>query len=628
MVKETLESHGYRVEMRLVDNLRDFDAALDGSRFDIILADYHLPTCTGLQALEKALSHAPDTPFVLLSGMLGEDAAVASLTNGATDYVLKQRAERLVPAVKRALQEAKERAKREAAEKELKRREEYLRKLTEHSSDALGVLNAEGEIIYASPSIKRILGYAPDEVHRKDVFSLVHPDDLPAVRRAFTQALQIQELRVTQELRCHRADGSWCDLEVVGQNYLHDPGIGGFVINAREITERKQMEVRLRQTQKMEVIGQLASGIAHDLNNILTPIVLTVPLLRSALSRADLDKASDAIEVSAHRAAAIVKQLLWFGRGLESKRVLLDPQYIVKEVRQFIAETFPKHVRLETRVAVGVRQIMADPTQLHQVLLNLCVNARDAMPNGGALLISCQNAEVTRDDVAKYPEASPGHYVVLEVRDTGTGIPLEIASRIFEPFFSTKEPGKGTGLGLSVVVSIVKSYNGFITFESEAGKGTTFRVHLPAQVDSSAARVEAEEVRSRPRGAGETVLVVDDEDSVRHVLGRMLENYGYRVLTASDGERALATYVRQRNEIAIVLTDVIMPVLDGVATVQALKRINPEVKVIAATGFEEHVDVETLRGMGVERILSKPYTVDTILQELRNMLRPASSADR
>jgi hypothetical protein len=611
----------------VVDNLEDFVAALNSSRFDIILADYLLPTCTGLQALEKALSTAHDTPFVLLSGMLGEDAAIASLTNGATDYVLKQRVERLVPAVRRALQEAKERARRKAAEQELKRREEYYRKLTEHSSDALGILNARGKIVYASPSVKRILGYAPDEVHNKDVFALVHPEDLPAVRRTFRQAMRIRELRVTQELRCQRADGSWCDLEVVGQNYLHDPRMAGFVINAREITERKQMEVRLRQTQKMEVIGQLASGIAHDLNNILTPIVLTVPLLRSALSRADLDKASEAIEVSANRAAAIVKQLLWFARGLESKRVLLDPQDIVKEVRQFIAETFPKHVRLETRAALGVRRIMADPTHLHQVLLNLCVNARDAMPNGGTLLISCRNTEVTLDDLARYPEASPGHYVVLEVKDTGAGIPQEIASRIFEPFFSTKEPGKGTGLGLSVVDSIVKGYSGFINFESDAGKGTTFQVHLPAQADSCAERVEAEEVRSRPRGTGETVLVVDDEDSVRHVLERMLESYGYRVLTASDGEHALATYVQRRNEIAIVLTDVIMPVLDGVATVQALKRINPEVKIIAATGFEEHVDVETLRSIGVERILSKPYTVETILQELRSMLGPVPSAN-
>ena len=397
--------------------------------------------------------------------------------------------------------------------------------------------------------------------------------------------------------------------------------LGGVAV---DITERKLLETQLRQAQKMEAIGQLAGGIAHDLNNILTPILVSVGMLRERMAKPDDRRVVAIIEASAKRGADIVRQLLWFGRGLEGRRILLNPKYVMKDVARFVSETFDKSIRLQTNIVPDVWPIMVDPTLLHQVLLNLCLNARDAMPAGGQLSFAGYNVTVDEKGAAASPAAKPGPYVVLEVRDTGTGIPPEIRARIFEPFFTTKEPGKGTGLGLSTVMSIVKGYGGFIDVVSQPGQGTAFRVHLPAEPNLSAGQPVAEQAESPPRGHGETILVVDDEDSVCLVVQRTLENFGYHVLTACDGERALTTYVGHQATVAVVLTDLMMPVMDGAATIRALKHINPQVKVIAGSGLGSHPKLDALRSLGVEHFITKPYTAETLLKKLREVLAEES----
>ena len=619
LVRAMLEKEGLRAAMVLVNNLAAFAAALAGEPFDLILADYKLPTCNGLEALQTARQTCPVTPFLLISGTIGEQAAIESLRNGATDYVLKQWPERLVLAVRRAVQEAQERAQRQRAETELIRREQYFRTLTENMLDVLTILNRDGTFQYNSPSLQHLLGYEPRELTDRNAFELVHPEDLPGAKEALERTLENPELRTTHEFRYRRKDGTWCQLEVVAQNRLDDPEIAGWVLNSRDVTERKQLESQLRQSQKMEVIGQLAGGIVHDLNNILAPILIATGMLRERMGDPEDQWLLTTLEASAKRGADITRQLLWFGRGLHDKRILLNPKYVIKDVVRFVSQTFDKSIQLEMSVPGELWAIEGDPTHLHQVLLNLCINSRDAMPSGGKLSITCRNFRVEETYVAMHPEVSPGPYVVLEVRDTGAGIPPEIRDRIFEPFFTTKELGKGTGLGLSTVMSIVKEYGGFIRVESDAGKGTAFHVHLPAQPDRHAGNPKAE-AQSPSRGHGETVLVVDDEESVCEVVQRTLENFGYRVLTAGDGEKALATYVGNQATIAVVLTDLMMPVMDGATTIRALKQLNPYVKVIAGSGLGSHPDQDLLRGLGVNHFVSKPYTAETILQKLHEVL--------
>jgi len=619
LVKAMLEEGGLHAEILLVDSLAEFVAALKRGEIEIILADYKLLTCTGLGALRAARELCPDTPFLLVSGTVGEQAAIESLKHGATDYVLKQWPERLVPAVRRALREARERAKRKRAEMALASRERWFRALTENSLDVLMILNGEGVVRYSSLSSKRVLGYDARELAGHKVADLVHPEDLPGTVQAFQRALDDPGVRITHEFRLRQLDGSWHPVEAVGQNFLDDADVAGVVLNVRDITERKQLESQLRQAQKMEAIGQLAGGIAHDLNNILAPILISIGMLRESFAGTENEEILSTLEGSAKRGADIVRQLLWFGRGLEGKRMVLNPKHVVKDVARFLLETFDKSIKIETRVANDIWAVMADPTHLHQMLLNLGLNSRDAMPKGGTLRIECRNFAAAEDHAVARREGKTGRFVVLEVKDTGSGISAEIRDKIFEPFFTTKEHGKGTGLGLPIVKSIVKNYAGFVEVESEVGSGTTFRVYLAAHAEGLAERPRAEP-SPIPRGHGETVLVVDDEEPVIRLVQRTLERFGYHVLTASNGEEGLAAYVANRATIAIVLTDLMMPVMDGAATVRALKQLNPRVKIIAASGLGSDPKADSLRGLGVKHFVPKPYTAEALLQKLREAL--------
>ncbi len=396
---------------------------------------------------------------------------------------------------------------------------------------------------------------------------------------------------------------------------VRDPGgkIGHFVVLARDLTESRQHEAHLLRTQRVESIGMMAGGIAHDLNNVLSPILLSVDYLRATETDPERMEALLQMEASARRGASLLRRLLQFARGLDGHRAPLSVRECVQEVADIARSTFPRNIALHVHTDVADDELRADPTQLHQVLMNLCVNARDAMPTGGTLTL--RSSILVVDDVfaEMSPSTVPGRYVVFRVSDTGTGMSRDTQAKLFEPFFTTKPVGEGTGLGLSTVSAIVRNHGGFVQVESALDKGTTFSVYLPTDAESLAGEADALSRPSPSHGAGQLVLMVDDEASIREVAQRTLECFGYRVLTAEDGAAAVALYAQHGREIAVVVVDMMMPILDGAATIVALKALDPNVCIVASSGMASSHYVAATAKAGVKHFVQKPYAVSELL---------------
>ncbi|QDL12105.1 hybrid sensor histidine kinase/response regulator [Brasilonema octagenarum UFV-E1] len=386
-----------------------------------------------------------------------------------------------------------------------------------------------------------------------------------------------------------------------------------------DITEKKLLEAQLFRAQRLESLGTLASGIAHDLNNILTPILAVAQLLPLKFPHVyEQDKhLLEILENSAKRGAELVKQVLSFARGVEGKRMTLQPKHLISEVTKILRETFPKSIEVYTEIAKDLWMVSGDGTQLHQVLMNLCVNARDAMTGNGTLTISAENFFIDEYYSQMHLEAKTGPYIVITVSDTGVGIPREVIDRIFEPFFTTKEQGKGTGLGLSTVMGIIKSHGGFVNVCSEVGSGTHFKVYLPAVQGTETQQVQELEILA---GHGEVILIVDDEPSIQEITKASLEAYNYQILTASDGIEAIAVYAQHKNEISAVLIDMMLPALDGLTVMRTLEKINPQVKILATSGLMFTTKLPTV-GNNVKSFLPKPYTVKELLHALQQVLQ-------
>lgn len=351
---------------------------------------------------------------------------------------------------------------------------------------------------------------------------------------------------------------------------------------------------------------------------MLTPIMLSLQILKEKFTDEQSQRLLNILERNSQRGANLIKQVLSFSRGIEGERNPVQIADIISETEKMIKGTFPGTIEIRTDMQKDLWTISGDATQLHQVLMNLCINARDAMPQGGTLSISAENFYLDEIHAQKNIEARVGSYIIISISDTGTGIPPEIQERIFEPFFTTKEPGKGTGLGLSTALAIVKSHGGFMTVYSEAGKGATFRVYLPAlKTESKIKEVQKPEF---PSGHGELILVAEDETLIREITGSILEKYGYRVLTASDGEEAVESYLKNRDEIKAVLLDMVMPSMDGLESIQALRGIEPEVKIIAVSGLAEKEKLAKIAEAHVQAFLPKPYTAEKLLKTLSEVL--------
>ncbi len=512
-------------------------------------------------------------------------------------------------------------SERQAALRDRKLAEEKIREqaaLLNVTTDAICVRDLNNQIIFWNKGAETLYGWQATEAWGKNASELLYDEPSPEIEAALLQAIskgkwEGELTKLTKMNKEVLVASRWtlvCDEQGKPKSIL--------TVDT-DITEKKHLEAQLFRAQRLESIGTLASGIAHDLNNILTPILAGAQLLPLKFPNADerTRHLLEILEINARRGADLVKQVLSFARGVEGKHITLQLRHIIVEIAKILKETFPKSIEISTNIPQDLWMVSGDSTQLHQVLMNLCVNARDAMSNGGTLSISAENMLIDANYARMNLEAKEGPYIVITVSDTGVGIPKEMLDRIFEPFFTTKDVGQGTGLGLSTVLGIVKSHGGFVNVYSELESGTSFKVYLPA--------VGGMETRSPENlppqtGHGELILVVDDEAAIQEITTTSLEAHNYKILVASDGIEAIALYAQNRDKISAVLMDIMLPSLDGLTAIRTLQKINPQVRIIASSGLMSDNKLSTVAAIGVNTFLSKPYTVNELLLSLQKVL--------
>jgi PAS domain S-box-containing protein len=617
---------------------------LQTDNFDVILLDLTLPDSYGLASLDSIIQYAPTLPIVVLTNTNDDELAVEAVRHGAQDYLVKRQMNQdilvrsLRYAIERkqtaeALRQANEilelrvqerTAELETANELLRREIEWCQRVQERlelaqKAGKIGTFewNIQSDAITWTAELEALYGLTPGSLNGRydDWIQTLHPDDRCETEQELWQAVKVgQGLDTEFRIICPTGEIRWI---AVKSSLFHDPEnkpIRMIGIHM-DITEKKQLEAQFLRAQRLESLGTLASGIAHDLNNILSPILMGAQLL--PLKFPDVNDQTrqmlKTLESSAQRGAGLVKQILSFARGVEGKRVSLQMNHLLLEIQKIIQQTLPKSINIYVDIAPDLWMISGDATQMHQVFMNLCVNARDAMPQGGTLQILAENLLINEQYARKHLDASVGPYVVVTVSDTGTGIPPDILHRIFDPFFTTKDVGKGTGLGLSAVLGIVKSHGGFVDVHSEVNQGSQFKVYLPA---SQSTVLPTDDDLELLFGQQELILVVDDEAAICETTKTMLETYNYRVLTASDGIEAIALFAQHQDKIQGVLIDMMMPSLDGLAIIPLLHRFNPNVYVVAMSGLNSTEAVVQAESVGCQGFLPKPFTTRELLQTL------------
>jgi len=735
--EEWPDCHITRVAMRA-----QYEAAIKGGGFDLILSDYAMPDFDGLSALELARVRCPEKPFIFMSGTIGEERAIEALKLGATDYVIKDRPTRLIQAIRQALALVEETDRRRSTEEALRENRERYRQITENVADMISVHETDGRRIYQNPACRKIRGDSEDRVGA-DAFGDIHPEDRDRIRAIFADTVRtgaqhrveyrllpaggmvrhiesqgsvirdaagnvinvlvvardvterkhseerVRELAALLEkaqdaiyvrdldqhitywnpgaerlygwtaeealgrraveflykeetpelLEIRRAvlsKGEWsgelrqlnrhgAEVTVMARRKLlrDEQGRPVSILNINtDVTEQRKLETQLLRTQRMESIGTLTGGIAHDLNNVLSPILMGAELLQCS----DLDESVKttvaAIAHSAQHGASLVRQLLAFARGTEGERAVVQMAPLLADLGILLRQILPKTIKLGLENAQDCRPVLADSTQIKQVMINLCINARDAMPDGGVITIATENVLVDAALARSMPDGRPGEHLRISVTDTGTGMPPEVIDKIFDPFFTTKEVGKGTGLGLSTVRGIVKGHGGFLQVESEVGRGTTFYLYLPvAAAEAEPAGPAATEMEI-PGGRNETILVVDDDAGVREMMKSILDHHGYRVITACDGFEALGRFRSCPDQISAVVTDIVMPVMSGIEMIAALRALDPAVPILVASSFgavgRRMADFDQRM---VAAVISKPVNAALLLGTLRRVIR-------
>jgi len=740
-----LKQAGFEPRADVVGTAEEFTERLRSTHYDLVLADYSIPGWSGMAALEVLQQEQKELPLIVVTGALGEEAAVEFIKKGAADFVVKDHLSRLPQVVRRALVERALREEKTRAEAALRDSERRFRALVENSADGSALVTAEGTYVYSSPAVNSVLGYTPKELSGRKVFELIHSTDVKGATEMFTQLLRESGRVLAGHFRFHHKNGSWRWVQVVGKNLLNDPSVGAVVINYRDVTEskraddelaaseerfrkafnaspepmtishwpegryvdcnesflritgysreevigrtdtevrfwpkpedrarcmrfleeyaraidlevlfgaksgeertglfsaevieirgeqcvlavmkdvteRRSLEEQLRLSQKMEAVGQLAGGVAHDFNNLLTVILGYGILLLKDLGPEDPRRAPlEGIKQAADRAAALTQQLLAFSRRQVLAPRLLDLNAVVADMDKMLRRLIGEHIELSTVLAPDLGLVKADPGQIEQVIMNLVVNARDAMSSGGKLTIETADVELEEASGRRHTVGTPGPYVMLAVSDTGHGMDEETRARVFEPFFTTKEKGKGTGLGLAVVYGIVKQSGGSVWVYSEPGLGTTFKAYLP-KVEATFEKPEAITTNKRARRGTETILLVEDEAAVRLLLRDILESNGYIVLEASRAAEALEASERHGGPIQLLLTDVVMPDISGRKLADRLKTLRPEAKVLYMSGYTDTAIVQHgLLEPGVA-FLQKPFTPEALSRRVREVL--------
>ena len=621
------------IHIQTAGSLEEYQLAITLRKPDLVLIKLNLPDGSALEVLtDPTLKHS--IPMVVMHD--SPKGAEEAIKAGALHYLEKSAAAfaAMPDTVKQAFSDWQ--LLRNCTES-VRRSEHHFRHLyedqgkklhtlarvVEQSTHIVIITDLEGCIEYVNPKFTALTGYTAEEVIGKTTRFLKSGETPPE-----TYQILWDTIRAGGEWR-----GEFHTAKKNGELYWERAAISaitdknGVITNylalKEDITEHKLLTEQFLRAQRIENIGRLASGVAHDINNILAPIMLASTMLDEELPPDVHRQLVSTIQESAQRGADIVRQVLSFARGVEGQKTLLHPKMVLSQMENILRETFPKSIDCTLSIPEGLWSVFGDATQLHQVLLNLCVNARDAMmPAGGILGMSAENVEIDENYAATANNVKPGRYVMMKVTDSGCGISPSIQGTIFDPFFTTKETGMGTGLGLSTVVGIVKSHNGFIEVDSEPGRGSVFRVFIPttgafmpAPIESLP-EIELDETPIPPQGQGETLLIVDDEAAILKVTARLLVKSGYTVLTAGDGVEALTTYVKNSAQIRLVVTDVMMPMMDGVNLTRALKKINPNVQIIAASGHTELTHRSDLIALGIEAFLFKPFNNHQLLEAI------------
>jgi two-component system, cell cycle sensor histidine kinase and response regulator CckA len=582
--------------------------------FDIVLLDLSLPDTQGFETFIRLHGQARDLPIVVITGLNDETIAIKAVQAGAQDYLVKGQlsGELLVRSMRYAI--------------ERKRTEHKIREqaaLLEIATDAIVVEELNNNVTFWNKGAERLYGWSTEEILGQCTSTILYKH--PSAQFKNAQKVLFEHDEWSGELNQITKSGKEVIVEsrwTLMRDENHNPK--SILVVSTDITEKKGLEAQFLRAQRMESLGTLASGLAHDLNNILTPILSTAQLLQIKFPQTNErnQQLLKMLEINAKRGATLVKQVLSFARGVEGERTILHLSHIIAEVQQIIEETFPKAITTSFDVSQDLWAIIGNATQLHQVLMNLCINARDAMPDGGELAIATQNLFIDENYVRLNLDAKVGRFIQVTISDTGIGISSEVIDRIFEPFFTTKEFGKGTGLGLSTAIGIIRSHGGFVSVSSEVGKGTRFNLFLPAVVVPEFWESADAEILT---GNNELVLVVDDEVAVCDSNKALLEAYNYQVLTANSGIEAIVLYTEHRDRISLVLVDIMMPSMDGALTIRALQKINPQIKIVAVSGLVSSSQITNVTNSGIQSFLPKPYTATELVKTVGQACRLRSS---
>ena len=617
LIQRELTKAGLVFVSQQVDTRVAFEEALRIFAPDVILSDHGLPGFDGAAALQLVRERFPALPVILVTGSLNEETAVEFMKAGAADYVLKDHLTRLPQAIKRALRESRLREERELAVAALRASEEQYRALFENTPYPMWVFDLETHRLLAvNGAAIAHYGYRREEFLTLKIEDLRPPEDIPALEQHL--ATKEAGYHTTGPWRHRKKDGTLIEVQTSGHEITF-AGRRAELVVIDDVTERKRLEEQFRQAQKMEAVGRLAAGVAHDFNNLLTAILGTTDLMIEDLPADDPDREGLLdIRGAAERAAVLTRQLLTFSRQQVVSPRMLRLNELITDLVKLLRRLLGEDVTIASALAPDCGAVKADPGQLEQVLVNLAVNARDAMPNGGRLTIETRNVDLDADYPTERVMIPAGRYVMLAVTDNGTGMDAQTNARIFEPFFTTKPVGKGTGLGLATVYGVVQQSGGYIWLYSELGHGTSFKIYLP-RVDADGPQPAEEEQRASALDGSETVLVAEDEEAVRLIIAKALEARGYRVLSARDGTEALEL-AAGHGRIDLLVTDVVMPDMNGRELSRRFTEARPNLRTLYLSGYTD--DAMLHRGVLQEGVafLQKPFSLGALARKVRDVI--------